>query len=235
MQLSIESILKNAMKIPGVAVDRESFLKNNFSKYGNIEKLSSSSTVMLYSADILNEVAKSVISRHVAEVTSISAASGLPGGLWAIPAAGADIAQFYSQLLIVAQKLAYIYGMPDLQNEEGDFDEEAYKILIILIGTGAGVEGASQILNKIATNAIKNSGKEVGKRIAEKSVEKKAIDTIVTKILKALGKKASQKEVQKVFGKFIPVVSALISGAFTYASFKPMTKKLHSQLKKNCR
>lgn len=223
-----EKAIKTAMSIPGVIVNRDSFLQNNFRKYGNTERLSSQSTREVYSIKEIDEVANAVVKLHLTEVTALSAASGLPGGLWAIPASIGDLSLFYAQLLITAQKLAYVYGMPDILNGKDDLDDNAYRTLIILLGVAAGVEGASQIFTTIAQAAIKNAAKKAAEKPASNAITK-----VVVKILEFLGKKATGKAVGTFIKKAIPFVSAAISGAFTYASFKPMSKRLKKELKKD--
>ena len=155
-----EKAIRAAMSLPGVKVDRDSFLQNNFRKYGNSEQLSSKSTREVYSDKEIDEVAKAVVTRHLTEVTALSAASGLPGGLWAVPASIGDLSNFYAQLLITAQKLAYVYGMPDIMGGKDDLDENAYQTLIVLLGVAAGVEGASQMFAKISQGAVKQFAKK---------------------------------------------------------------------------
>lgn len=224
----VEKAIKTAMKIPGVKVDRDSFLQNNFRKYGNTDRLSSQSTREVYSIKEIDEVASAVVRHHLTEVTALSAASGLPGGLWAIPASMGDLSLFYAQVLITAQKLAYVYGMPDIWNGKDDLDDNAYRTLIILLGVAAGVEGASQMFANIAQAAIKKAAKKAAEKPGADAITK-----IVVKILEFLGKKASGKAVGSFIKKAIPFVSALISGVFTYASFRPMARRLKKELKKD--
>lgn len=224
----VEKAIKAAMNLPGVKVDCDGFLQNNFRKYGNSEQLSSKSTREIYGDKEIDEVAKAVVKRHITEVTALSAASGLPGGLWAIPASIGDLSNFYAQLLITAQKLAYVYGMPDILDGKDDLDENAYQTLIVLLGVAAGVEGASQMFAKIAQGAVKQYAKKIAAKPASNMIKQ-----IVTKILEFLGKKSTDKAVEGFIKKSIPGVSAIISGALTYASFRPMTKRLKKELKKD--
>lgn len=224
----VEKAIKAAMAIPGVKVDHDSFLQNSFRKYGNTEQLNSKSTREIYSDKIIDEVASAVVSRHLAEVTALSAASGLPGGLWAVPATIGDLSNFYAQLLITAQKLAYVYGMPDILSGKDDLDDNAYNTLIVLLGVAAGVEGASQMFAKIAQVAIKKAAKKIAERPASDAIKK-----VVIKILEYLGKKATDKAVGNFIKKAIPFASAIISGVFTYASFRPMSRRLKKELKKD--
>ena len=223
-----EKAIKTAMSIPGVKVDRDSFLQNNFRRYGNTELLRSQSTREVYSIKEIDEVASAVVRLHLTEVTALSAASGLPGGLWAIPASLGDLSLFYAQVLITAQKLANVYGMPDILDGKDDLDDNAYRTLIILLGVATGVEGASQMFAKIAQAAIKNAAKKAAEKPAAN-----AITIIVVKILEFLGKKATGKAVGNFIKKGIPIASAIISGAFTYASFRPMSRRLKKELKKD--
>lgn len=226
----VESAINAAMRIPGVSVDREEFLRTTFQKYGNTDKLSTHGPQEIYSSDVLDKVANSVIRRHTTEATALSAAAGIPGGFGAVPATIGDLSQFYAHLLIVGQKLGYVYGMEDLRKGQSSFDEESNRILIIMLGVAFGVEGANQVMSKIAKVAIKKYAKDVIAKSAEKSLAG-VVSRMVIKIMEALGMKVSEKSASNFVGKAIPVVSGVISGAITYATFPPMARKLKKTMK----
>ena len=118
------SVLDAIMKIPGVKVDRRAFLRNNFFKYYDDDKLS----VILEKGtgragvpkEIMDKVADGVIGHHGSIAIIISFGLGIPGGLALIGTIPADVAQYFSHTFQVAQKLAYVYGYPDL--DEGTDD-----------------------------------------------------------------------------------------------------------------
>lgn len=100
-----------AMKIPGMEVNRREFLRNNlaayYERYGEdlIDKGPIKAGVPL---EEIKKIGNAVVNYHAALATSASAALGFPGG-WAMAGTiPADLGQFYGQLMIVGQKLAYM-------------------------------------------------------------------------------------------------------------------------------
>ncbi|MEG2810014.1 MAG: hypothetical protein RR889_05120, partial [Akkermansia sp.] len=128
--------LKAAMKVPLVKVNREEFLLKELGKYCNDENIG---IAILHPPTILSKkqidaVAKDCIQYHLTVVCSVSALSGLPGCWFMMATLPADIVQFYYHILVLAQKLAYLYGFPDFSNEKGDFDDKSMQILTVFIG-----------------------------------------------------------------------------------------------------
>ena len=95
---NVELIIANALKMPGVKVDRKEFLVKTFG-----DKLSSDKIPLLidkgpqeagFSADKINRMAKSLVSKRTLQSSGTSFAAGLPGG-WAMAATiPADTLQF---------------------------------------------------------------------------------------------------------------------------------------------
>ena len=63
---------------------------------------------------ILDKIASDCISYHTNIASGTSFVAGLPGGLAMIGTIPADVAQFYFHVFVIAQKLSYVYGYPDL-------------------------------------------------------------------------------------------------------------------------
>lgn len=53
---------------------------------------------------------------------------------------------------------------------------------------------------------------------------------IVKKIAAWLGVKITKDSIGKAAGKIIPLLGAAVSGTLTYATFRPMAKKLKNEL-----
>src|SRR5207247_5891186 len=70
------------------------------------------------SKGITSQIANGSIKLHLAQVTSLSFLAGLPGGWWMAGTIPADLAQFSYQAVQLSQKLAYIYGWPELYTED---------------------------------------------------------------------------------------------------------------------
>ena len=69
--------------------------------------------VEVISKDRIDALVNACINNHTAKVTAISAAAGIPGGLAMAATIPGDMAQYYWHTFVLAQKLAYLYGIPD--------------------------------------------------------------------------------------------------------------------------
>ncbi len=214
--------MKSAMAMPGVKVDRVGFLTSEFCRYGNVDLLKDKRPSELYSEKTLERVASGVVKNHLIKVTAISAAAGIPGGIAVLGTIPADIIQYFWHFLVMAQKLAYVYGWPDLKDENNNLGEEAQAILTIFIGVGFGADGAAAAINQIA----KSAAEHYAKRLPRMALMKTSWYPIIKKIGAYLGIKITKDNVGKQVGKMIPILGGIISGSITYATFKPMAKKI---------
>lgn len=111
-------VLRASMAMPGAKVDRVAFLHTQLHNYCDKRQImlavEERPVVAGIPGDAIDRIADSCIKGHVLKASSISFATGLPGG-WAMAGTiPADLAQFYWHALVLAQKLAYLYGWPDL-------------------------------------------------------------------------------------------------------------------------
>lgn len=217
-----------AMNMPGVKIDRTNFLLKTFAPFGiNNEALSSKRPSEIYSKDVIEELARNVIKNHTIKVTSISTAAGIPGGLAMLGTVPADLAQFYWHFLVMAQKLAYLYGWPDLRDEDNNLGEGAQAILTIFVGIAFGANGASTVAKEV----VEQAARHWAKKLPQMALTKTAWYPIIKKIASYLGIKLTKDGVGKAAGKVIPLLGGIISGTLTYATFKPMANRLHKELK----
>lgn len=222
-------VLSVALRMPGIQVHRDEFLKAAFAPYGTqeqVELLTTKRPIEVYSQRTLNKVAHGVIQKYTVLATAASTVAGLPGGWGMAISIPADMAQFYAQLLIVAQKLAYIYGWPDLSDENNKLGDGALGILTLFVGIAFGVEGAEKAIQTVAATAAKHWTK----KLPTMALTKTAWYPIVKKVAAWLGIKITKDSVGKAVGKFIPLLGGVISGTVTYISFKPMAKRLKKEL-----
>lgn len=224
-------VMAGAMSIPGVKVNRAEYLTSTLMSYCDVEQLKKikegKRPVDFLSMDQLDKLANGCISNHTTKVTAVSAATGLPGG-WTIAATiPADMAQYYYHVFVLSQKLAYIYGFPDLVDENGNLSEDAQNTLTLFVGSMMGVALANEGIQKLA----ERFAGQVIKRLPKYALTKTVIYPIVKKIAKWLGIKLTKESFAKGLGKAIPIVGAAISGGLTYATFKPGAKRLQKVLK----
>ena len=70
----------------------------------------------------------------------------------------ADIVQFYGHVFALTQKLLYLYGWPELSDENGKLNDDTAQILTLFVGIMMG--------SYAATEAIKNLTKAFVQQVA---------------------------------------------------------------------
>lgn len=223
-------IINASLKLPFVRIDRTSFLTKELSKYYSdealLKKVIEKGTYGLIDKKIIDRIAKGCIDYHTTVVVGTSALAGLPGG-WAMAAAiPGDVAQFYGHVLALTQKLMYIYGWPDITNENGLIDDETLTILTLFVGLMMGSQEA-EVGIRVVLDAF---AKQTEKRLARAAITKTAVYQITKKVASWIGIKLTRDGFAKGVGKVIPLIGAPISGTITYFTFHPMAKKLKAYL-----
>ncbi|WP_232550041.1 EcsC family protein [Propioniciclava soli] len=223
--------LEAAARLPGVRIDRTGYLRAALKRHCTEEQIeraiAGSPAAAGISLQIITEVADTSIAYETTKAAGMSAAAGIPGGLWVIATVPVDAAQYLGHMLRIAQKLAYIYSWPDLFADGGDeIDEATEGILILFVGVMAGVQlaqgGVSKASAMIATQVIK--------KLPQQALTKGAIYPIVKKVAAYLGVSMTKKLFASGVAKAIPVVGAVLSGGLTLSTFLPMSKKLQEHL-----
>lgn len=231
-QIDIEDVILLAFKVPGVSVNRESFLRKElFTKYSQ-ETIDQVVLTTPMKAEIKQEdiemIAASIIQNEKLKVSGISAALGTPGGAAMVATIPVDIAQYYGCMLRVAQKLLYLYGFPQIEYKENEqaFDTETMNQIILCMGVMFGVANAKNGLLAVA----KALGTGVEKQLVKKALTKGTIYPIVKSISKWFGVKMTKEVFAGFFKKAIPLVGGAVGGGLSYATFKPCCVKLKNVL-----
>lgn len=223
-------VLAGVMQVPGVKVDRESFLKEYLSVYCTEKQVTlalEKGTIGIIDEKILDEIALECISNHTKLVTGSSVLLGLPGGWAMLGSIPGDVVQYYFHVFVLSQKLAYIYGYPDLCDEKGNFTEIASGMLTIFVGVMGGVGIANKFIQELAESAQK----EVAKRIPKYALTKTFYYPILKQIVKWLGGELTKDSFAKSVSKVVPIIGGIISGFLSYSTFKPQSKRLMYKLK----
>lgn len=230
-ELDVADVITLAIKIPGVHINREVFLKNELFKNHPAEVIEAAIATTPAVAGIdsreIDKIADEVIKYERNCVSGISAALGAPGG-WAMAATiPADIVQYYGYTLRATQKLLYLYGFPDIDGEEGiPLDHETMNAMILCLGVMNGVAGAN--------NAIKGMAKAfavgVEKKLLKAGLTKGAFYPFVKKIMSWFGVRLTKDIFAGFFKKAIPLVGGVVGGCITYLSFKPCCVRLKNAL-----
>lgn len=227
----IETILISALKLPAVRVDRKTFLKDIFiSKIDNQEQFNILMEQGPIAAKIekheLSKIATNLINKRTIQSTGISFATGVPGGIAMAATIPGDVMQFFGTTLRMAQELAYLYGSEEVWDEDSVVDEKVMNQMIIYLGVMFGVVSSNVAVKLLAENLAK----QVLKRLPQQALMKTVWYRIIKKISKAIGVQMNKSILAKGVSKAIPVIGGVISGGMTYASMKPMGKRLKETL-----
>ena len=225
-----QMVLKSATGLPGVKIDRDTYLRKELSKYYPDEKVNWAIDLNPaqagISVDEIKKIAKECINYETNQVSLISTAAGIPGGFAMIGTVPADVAQYFGHILRVLQKLVYLYGWENLYDSNGELNDETMNMLTLFMGVMFGVNSATTTIAKLANT----SAQKASKSIAQKALTKTWLYPIVKKIMAILGVKITKDTFAKGVAKIIPVAGGILSGALTYATFKPMAIKLKNHL-----
>lgn len=233
-QIDIDDVIIKCMKIPGIKVNREEFLRKEFGNKLSKEVVDKAIAENPMRANIkpefIDKIADNVIKLERIQVSGISAALSAPGG-WALLATiPVDIAQYYGYLLKTMQKLLYLYGYPQLDLEyEGELlDSESMRIVITCLGIMFGVGTANKLIHKLSPALAEGLGKKFMKTaVTKNTVWYPALKNICKLFSYTLTKEAFEA----VMKKAIPVIGFALGGTITFFSFGPCCKKLQTQLK----
>ncbi len=230
--LDLEEVISSSIKIPGVKVNRKSFLADQFPNQDiSIQEIIDKGPIEAgISRETLDSVANNLILKRTSQSSIASFVAGIPGGLAMMATIPADVLQFFGMSLRLAQELSYLYGAEDLfVNGEVD-DETVRSQFIMYCGVMFGVSGAVTGVRVLTTQIAKTAGK----KIPQKALTKTIWYPIVKKIGKAIGVKITKSTVGNAVEKAIPVVGGVISGTMNFVSMMPMAKRLWNTLDKAC-
>ena len=230
-RVDTEDIIILGLRIPGVHIDREEFLRKQFMKnYANDviqDAVKFNPAHAGITVEKIDNIADQVIQYERNCVSGISLALGAPGGVAMVATLPADIAQYYGYMLRAIQKLLYLYGFPEINVENGvNIDDETMNLITLCLGVMYGVEGSVASI-KILSNAL---GKGVEKKLLQKALTKGTFYPIVKKISRWFSVCMTKQVFAGFFRKAIPVVGGVVGGGITYLSFKPCCDNLKKSL-----
>ena len=216
-----------ALVIPGVKVHRTEWLCKVLAEYGDTSLLAEKRPIDVFPQETVEKVARSIIRSQTLKATALSGIAGLPGGLALIGTIPADLTQYFGNVLVLAQKLGYLYGWPDLCDEHGDIDEGTCNVLTIFVGVMLGAQTAGKVARKMANRVLSQTAKQVSKRAFFKSL----YQPIVKQIAKWIGLGAVKGTAAKSTAKILPLFGSVVSGGVTYMTFRPMAARLQEELR----
>lgn len=262
------SLLKTVLDMPGIRVNRDEFLKDKLEKFCPSDKLELAveNPVKMVPKNILDKIANKSINNHTTKVTSLSAATGIVADTTfgfavntiASSAVGINTdnislntAQYYWHALVLAQKLAYIYGFPTLDKLN------TYDISTVFSGVMLGNETADQSINKIA-ESLAGQPEDISQQIdrtafpdiahieewieqclcAENANTKDldingiitAASAVATTAKKGKGKGMLSSLLKATTGNFVNIEGCVTGGVSTFSTFRPCAKRLQNRL-----
>lgn len=230
-RVDTEDIIILGLRIPGVHIDREDFLRKQLMKnYANDviqDAVKFNPAHAGITVEEIDNIADQVIQYERNCVSGISLALGAPGGVAMVATLPTDIAQYYGYMLRAIQKLLYLYGFPEINVENGvNIDDETMNLITLCLGVMYGVEGSVASI-KVLSNAL---GKGVEKKLLQKALTKGTFYPIVKKISRWFSVCMTKQVFAGFFRKAIPVVGGVVGGGITYLSFKPCCDNLKKSL-----
>lgn len=229
-EFAMEEAITAAVKIPGVKVNRDEFLAEQFAGSDvNIQDIITLGPVEAgVSREDISSMANKLIIKRTSQSSIASFAAGIPGGLAMAATIPLDVMQFFGMALKLAQELSYMYGAQDLWVDGKIDDERVRSQLIMYCGVMFGVSGAVSGVRVLSTQIAKTTLK----KLPQKALTKTFWYPIVKQFGKVIGVKVTKSTVAKGVSKAIPVIGGVISGGLNFASMLPMAKRLYNALDK---
>lgn len=227
---AMEDVISTAVQIPGVKVNRDKFLAEQFAGVDtNVQDIITLGPVEagVSREDIANMANKLMIKR-TSQSSIASFAAGIPGGLAMAATIPADVMQFFGMALRLAQELSYMYGAQNLWVNGKVDDERVKSQLIMYCGVMFGVSGAVSGVRVLSTQIAKTTLK----KLPQKALTKTFWYPVVKQFGKVIGIKVTKSTVAKGVSKAIPVIGGVISGGLNFASMLPIAKRLYNALDK---
>lgn len=221
--------LEVAARLPGVRIDRATYLREALGRVcpaAQVEvAVSESPSVAGIPIAVLDAAAVDSIRLETTRVTVLSGVAGMPGGLVIAATIPADMAQYLGHMLRISQKLAYLYGWPDLLDGEG-VDDGTRAVLTLFVGVMMGAGGASAAVGQLAGIVAE----QVAKKLPQAALTKGAVYPVVKSVAALLGVKMTKHMFARGISKIVPVIGGFVSGGITLATFVPMSNRLKEHL-----
>ncbi|WNS45352.1 SHOCT domain-containing protein [Paenibacillus sp. MMS20-IR301] len=229
-QGTMEVLLANAVKLPGVQVNRNEFLAQQLAKYdtyGNMPVILEKGPLEAgIGLQVIDKLAKSLIEKRTILSTAASTVAGIPGGLAMAATIPGDTLQYFGVAMRMSQELAYLYGRSDLWQDSTPDSEQISRELTLYLGVMFGVAGAAPMLRIL--NAP--NSRYLLQQHPQLNLAESLYFPLLKKISSYIGIKITKRTFTQGATKFIPLLGGLLSGGMTYLSMKPMGNRLRETL-----
>ena len=224
---ALMAVLNQAVRIPGMKVNRERFLREQFANAPRqvIDDIVKKGPVAAgCDRKVLYKMARQIVLKRTGQSTGASFLAGVPGGITMVATIPTDAAQFYAFAFITAQEIAYLYGEEDFWEGALPDDEVIGNQLLLYLGVMLGAAGASSAVRLISTQL----GKSALKRLPQKALTKGVIYPIVKSVAKTMSVKMTKNVFAKGVSKAVPIIGGVVSGGITWTTMRPMGMHLIS-------
>ena len=220
-----QSVIAAVMAIPGAHVDRDIFLREQLENYVETDMIDDAinrrPALAGIPQELIDSLADANINSHLMKVSAASFAAGLPGGWFVAATMPADVAQYFWHYVVIAQKLAYLYGWPDIEDHT-KVDAATENILTILAAAGLGSQAAGEGLRNMANGFAG----QTATRLPRQPLTQFMAYNELKRVAKWLGIKVTKDSLGKSVAKVVPVVGGAASGGITYLTFRTSAKKM---------
>ena len=231
-QRALEFLAK-VVRVPGVRVNREEFLRQELRKLhmgdDAIQRAIDSSPLLAgVSLTAIDKLAEEAISYETNKSAAISFVAGIPGGFAMLGTIPVDLMQYYAHALRIMQKLAYLYGWGDLLPDGRDADDDTLGVLAVFFGVMLGVGGAAQSLTAFARVAAKTAYQNHATKRALMSI---TWYPVVKHSLRLIGINITKSTAAKGFSKIVPVIGGFVSSGLTFMALQSQSALLKEHLR----
>ena len=225
--------LKKVVRVPGVRISRDDFLRQELRERGVPEEvirsaINTNPAFAVISLADLDRLADQVISYETNKSAAISFAAGIPGGFAMFGTIPADVTQYYVHAFRIVQKLAYLYGWRELLSAKEDVDDETIGVIAIFFGVMLDVENAAMSLASFASSTVMNT---VKKQVTKQLLVKTSWYRAVKKTLRSIGVNLTKKAFNQGFSKVLPVIGGVVSSGLTFMSLQSQSSRLKKHLR----
>lgn len=213
--ISFESVVEAAVKIPGVKVNRNEYLSKIFENepVDILRVIQDGPVAAMLPQAKLEEIADNQIRLRVTQSSAASFIAGMPGGLALAATIPADTLQFFGMTLRMAQEIAYLYGAESFWGADGLVNTYARDELILYVGAMYDIPGAQAA----ARYLISDNGHQI---------EDDEWNAIVSYIGKEVCRKLTASTATTGIAKLFPVIGGIVSGGATFIQLSPMGNRL---------
>lgn len=229
MDLTLKNVITQALKIPGIKVNKTSFLANQFKdkEAAFLETILEKGSIEAgLTRDELYRMAEKIVWERTMVSSAGSFVTGIPGGLAMVATVPTDLLQYYSVALRMAQEIMYLYGAKDLWDEGISDDESIMNQLMLYCGVMFGVSSASSAV-RVMSSVL---AKQVAKKLPQKALTKTFYYPIAKSVAQFFGAKMTKTIFAEMASKAIPIVGGLLSGGITLVSMRSMGLRLVNTL-----